>query len=291
VKGFLVFGGVVTTVVLLGFALPYLDNRERDYEQRFVGALNFTEETIEGAFDLPAGIYKPKIAPGPKPGHWKLSGTLVSKDSLGGMARVPFLAVLQSLCVEPGNPECWQMVRLEVDGRTVRTLPSAELAPNTAAEDVAGQTVDPGGASATLSVDQAAVASSQPDQVMPVPAAGTLDAAAVLATDAPATSSTTAAAVVGTEDSPAAAAETAVSNQELILFIQDALKRLDYEPGPIDGKFGGQTASAIKAYQRDFNLSPDGRPTPALLRHLRGQLGNLGQQSRDPSSSEAQPSG
>ena len=106
-KGFLVFCLVLLTIVLIGIALPYLDSRDQDYEQRLVGALNFTERAIEAALGGPADIYEPMIAPGSKPGQWALSGTLVFKDELGGKARAPFAVSLQSLCSDPGISACW----------------------------------------------------------------------------------------------------------------------------------------------------------------------------------------
>ena len=63
-KGFLVFCAAVLAVVFIGLALPYLDDRDRDYEQRFVGALNFTEKTIEATLGGAAVIYEPAIASG-----------------------------------------------------------------------------------------------------------------------------------------------------------------------------------------------------------------------------------
>ncbi len=97
-------------------------------------------------------------------------------------------------------------------------------------------------------------------------------------------------AVLNGGESPGAPEDEGISKQDLIRFIQNALTSLRYEPGPIDGKLGSRTASAIRAYQRDSSLVPDGLPSAELLRHLRGQLGELGQQSRDPSN-DGQPSG
>ena len=97
-------------------------------------------------------------------------------------------------------------------------------------------------------------------------------------------------AVLNGGGSPGAAEDEGISKQDLIRFIQNALTSLRYEPGPIDGKLGSRTASAIRAYQRDSNLVPDGLPSVELLRHLRGPLGQLGQQIRDPSN-DGQPSG
>lgn len=41
--------------------------------------------------------------------------------------------------------------------------------------------------------------------------------------------------------------------------IQVALKNAGYNPGPIDGKIGKQTRDAIRAFQRNNNLTVDGK--------------------------------
>jgi peptidoglycan hydrolase-like protein with peptidoglycan-binding domain len=54
--------------------------------------------------------------------------------------------------------------------------------------------------------------------------------------------------------------------------IQEIERRLDrraYRPGRIDGIADTQTASAIRAYQTDADLPGNGRPSRALLEHLR----------------------
>lgn len=40
--------------------------------------------------------------------------------------------------------------------------------------------------------------------------------------------------------------------------IQAALKNAGYNPGPVDGRIGAQTREAIKAFQKDNGLKPDG---------------------------------
>lgn len=54
--------------------------------------------------------------------------------------------------------------------------------------------------------------------------------------------------------------------------IQTALLNAGYDPGSIDGKMGKKTRQAIKAFQKDNNLKPDGkvgRETWGLLKkHL-----------------------
>lgn len=298
-KGFLVFCGIVVTFGLVWLALPYLDARDRAYEQRFIGALNFTEDTIEAARDLHMGIYGPSIVPGPNPGYWVVSGIMVSKDNLGGKARAPFSAVLENICDESFDLSCWRMVELAIDGQAVGALPTIGVSPETVAEgaasggagqdDIREEDVAP--VPAVLNGGGRAATSMEPVAGAPDLAAPPVQEATESPLPEPSASSQEAA-TPGTNggESPTALEDEQISKQEMIRFIQGALTLLEYEPGPIDGKLGSRTASAIRAYQRNFNLVPDGLPSVELLRHLRGQLGDLGQQSRDPSN-EGQSSG
>jgi peptidoglycan hydrolase-like protein with peptidoglycan-binding domain len=40
--------------------------------------------------------------------------------------------------------------------------------------------------------------------------------------------------------------------------LQQALAALGYDPGPVDGVFGGRTESAVKAFQRTREIAADG---------------------------------
>ncbi len=251
-KGFLIFCGVVLTFGLVLMAQPYLNARDREYEQRFIGALNFTEYSVEAERGLRTGIYEPSIAPGPNPDYWVVSGIMVSRDNLGGTTREPFSAVLENVCAKSFDLSCWRMVELAIDSPAVEALPLSGFTPETVAE---------GGASGARARDDILE-----QGVVPLPA------------------------LLYGGESPGAPEDEGISKRDLIRFIQNALTSLRYEPGPIDGTLGSRTASAIRAYQRDSNLVPDGLPSVELLRHLRGQLGELGQQSRDPSN-DGQPSG
>lgn len=53
--------------------------------------------------------------------------------------------------------------------------------------------------------------------------------------------------------------------------VQQLLSRLGYEPGPVDGSYGPKTSAAVKAYQRDAGLNPDGDINPTLLFLLRSE--------------------
>lgn len=50
--------------------------------------------------------------------------------------------------------------------------------------------------------------------------------------------------------------------------IQEQLMRLGLYPGPPDGDYNSITEDAIRSYQSEFALTPDGRPTQALLVHM-----------------------
>ncbi len=59
-----------------------------------------------------------------------------------------------------------------------------------------------------------------------------------------------------------------------VKLLQSLLRRIGYNPGPVDGIFGSQTRQAVIAFQRDNGLVPDGVVGPAtwgiLEKFLRG---------------------
>jgi N-acetylmuramoyl-L-alanine amidase len=56
--------------------------------------------------------------------------------------------------------------------------------------------------------------------------------------------------------------------------LQDRLLELGFDAGRVDGIFGPRTESALKSFQREYGMLPDGSCGPATLRALR-QLGRL----------------
>ncbi|WP_350333364.1 peptidoglycan-binding domain-containing protein [Coralliovum pocilloporae] len=71
------------------------------------------------------------------------------------------------------------------------------------------------------------------------------------------------------DSAPVVPAEPAASS--IVSQLQNALKVHGHYDGPIDGVFGGQTQSAILAYERQNGLKQTGEPSEALLAHaLRG---------------------
>jgi N-acetylmuramoyl-L-alanine amidase len=53
---------------------------------------------------------------------------------------------------------------------------------------------------------------------------------------------------------------------------QDALKRLGFDPGPIDGQMGPRTREAVRAFQRSRKLAEDGVLGPVTMGALLGQI-------------------
>lgn len=49
---------------------------------------------------------------------------------------------------------------------------------------------------------------------------------------------------------------------------QRALADAGYDPGPVDGVMGPRTRRAVRAWQRDHGLEPDGEVTPEFLQRL-----------------------
>jgi hypothetical protein len=50
--------------------------------------------------------------------------------------------------------------------------------------------------------------------------------------------------------------------------VQSILATLGYDPGPVDGKPGRQTRDAIRRFQADHRMTPDGRIGPELVKGL-----------------------
>jgi membrane-bound lytic murein transglycosylase B len=56
--------------------------------------------------------------------------------------------------------------------------------------------------------------------------------------------------------------------------MQHLLNRFGFGAGSEDGLYGPRTRAAIRAFQKEFSLVPDGYPSPALLQRLRTLAGN-----------------
>ncbi len=118
------FCGLMLTIGLMWVALGYLDARDKEYVQRLIGALNFLDGKIETSRELDADLYAPSIEPRSEPGHWVLSGIMITRDSVAGRPRYrtsrgPFSAILESICLDYVDPTCWRLEKLAVDGEAV----------------------------------------------------------------------------------------------------------------------------------------------------------------------------
>lgn len=123
-KGFLIFCGLMLTIGLVWVTLAHLDDRDKDYEERLIGALKFLDGTIETYRDFDADLYALSIEPRSEPDHWVISGIMVTRDSVAGRPRYktgrgPFSAILESICLDYVDPTCWRLEKLAVDGQAV----------------------------------------------------------------------------------------------------------------------------------------------------------------------------
>lgn len=123
-KGSKIFCGLLLAIGLGWATLAYLDGRQKDYEERIVGALRFLDGTIETSWEFEADLYAPTMEPRPEPGHWVLSGIMVARDSESGRKSDRtdsgyFSASLESICLDPVGPACWRLEKLAVDGQVI----------------------------------------------------------------------------------------------------------------------------------------------------------------------------
>lgn len=67
---------------------------------------------------------------------------------------------------------------------------------------------------------------------------------------------------------PAPSATLSRPSEAEVRAAQEALARLGFYPGPIDGIFGPKTRAAVTKYQADVGLPPDGEVSPDLVAQL-----------------------
>jgi peptidoglycan hydrolase-like protein with peptidoglycan-binding domain len=76
-----------------------------------------------------------------------------------------------------------------------------------------------------------------------------------------------------------------VRDQDLVRDVQRQLKAQGFYPGAVDGNFGSQTATALRAYQRSYRLPATGRLDETTLRSLlpeRSEVSGAPEVSRAP---------
>jgi peptidoglycan hydrolase-like protein with peptidoglycan-binding domain len=90
---------------------------------------------------------------------------------------------------------------------------------------------------------------------------------------------------------PDAITETAGTSPEPVLQeadvnrVQTLLAELGYDPGPVDGRSGQRTVTAVKAFQKRERLTVDGRLTESLLAALEARAAEPTVENRDPGGS------
>jgi surface antigen len=90
--------------------------------------------------------------------------------------------------------------------------------------------------------------------------------------------------IIGKKDGPSSTAAPAASGADLTAAVQGELNASGYDAGPADGRYGPRTGNAIRAYQYNNGLAQDGRPSVALLDHLRAKRAGA-----QPTGAPAQP--
>jgi hypothetical protein len=274
-KGFLIFCGLMLTIGLVWVTVPRLDGRDKNYEERLIGALKFLDGTIETSQDLGADLYAPSIERRSEPGHWVLSGIMVTRDSMGRTGRAPFSAIIESTCADYADPICWRLKKLAVDGQAVglSALASSNQT-STLAGGYNGNAIEISAPKEPSTLTFSEAAATQSMTASPPLENGTM----------PPTTG-----VNGTPSSEILVAGVDVEarvlrvdgegdvafENKLVWLTQRALRKLRYDPGPLDGKLGPRTASEIESYQRVSGLTADGRPSRNLLRHMREEIRDM----------------
>ncbi len=263
-KRFLIFCSLMLLIGLVWVSLSHLDDRDSEYEERLVGAVKFLEGEIEISQGLGSDVYAPSIEPGSSPNHWVLSGIVVTRKSVGARGRAPFSATLESTCLDYVDSTCWRLGRLAVDGQAITI--SAHVSSNQTSMPDGGS----GGTAKEFSVFEEPVILASPEAPSAAPGGE------VSLTP----SSEILVAGVDVEASVLRAdGESAVAFENNLAWpTQRVMKKLKYDPGPLDGKLGSRTVSAIRSYQRDHDLTADGRPSRELLHHMKDELRNMNQQ-------------
>jgi type II secretory pathway predicted ATPase ExeA len=83
-------------------------------------------------------------------------------------------------------------------------------------------------------------------------------------------------------EDPAGAADASLSASER-REVEALLRSLDFETGPIDGRFDPKTLDAVQTYKKMAGMTPADRTVgPALLEDLRAVTGNLGRGAPEP---------
>jgi hypothetical protein len=252
-RGFLIIFFLSLSIGGIAAVLYYLDERSERHEVRLLGALAFVEVAIEASQGPNTELYSPSIERHIEPNFWILSGIAARQDRSGGRDYLPYSAVLESICLPFGSPECWRIESLTIDRGAIE--------------------IDSGSLPASDAVDgplPKAVQESKPpgEPEGPTASSGTTPPEPVVPADSGLPEPPPIVDIKEVDDP----APRALSEDALISLIQLALEELGFDPGSPDGKMGPRTKSAIEEYQRNNDLHADGKPTQKLLDHIKKQL-------------------
>jgi len=148
VRGFRRF---VALIVFLGVAwatIPFfVGGRDKDSEDRLLGALNFVQEIIEDSYAEARKVdvfNSPSMDPQPQPNVWSVSGSVAIQDLAGTTIHEPYITIVENLCQAYAERRCWRLERLTI-GDLVRVdqKGTTRAAPRTVTAAVGQSTVTP----------------------------------------------------------------------------------------------------------------------------------------------------
>ena len=116
-KGVIKFICLVAFLIAVWVAYPYFHGRNKDYENRLIGALGFVEEKIEASSEdiLEANVFhSPSIRPEPEANVWGVSGQVNVRSRSGVDYQKPYFAAVENLCRTYLERKCWRLKTLMV---------------------------------------------------------------------------------------------------------------------------------------------------------------------------------
>ncbi len=287
-RSFLVFLVVIAVIGLVWAVMPIAERHGRDQEQKLVASLNLVEEAIVGSSTdiLRVDLFAPEIESLAGDGRWKLTGIVATQGRAGKAVHVRYVAAVAFSCTPYDKSGCGKIQTLTIEGQPL-VVEGAIVAELQSVLDATVGTADeplPGANDTATAAEPAALLAPQMGAAEPeaVPAID-VEANKAPTTEEPAeptppvaTEPTPTVPAEPTPAVPAAPATTAAStvNDEpiqgdrQIFLIQKSLRGMGYDPGPVDGRVGPLTTSAIEAYQKRARLKVDGVPSAALLDHM-----------------------
>ena len=173
------------------------------------------------------------------------------------VAKLKELLLLEKVDLEPAAVPSMEAELLAAKGAAIETSDAPATVPS--------KTISPPATEETQSPLSKAPASGSPDSALP----RATEPTATQLSNAPPTTDPTTSATTGAEEGG-----SLLSDENLILLIQGRLKEQGFDPGPIDGLMGPRTRTAIRDYQRKYDIAVDGKPSRQLLERLEGEPGS-----------------